>query len=1142
MTFFNRRAAELWDWEPELSETEPWLGGWRQVQALDESPIANGDTPLARAAREGVQVHQWEARVVRQNGTAMIISADVEPLRNAGGHLSGAVMVFQDITQRKEAETAVLARKARFKAGARAAGVGTWALDIARQKVHVDEYVAQMFSIAETAEGVPLEPLLEVLHPEDRPRVQLTLETSMQSGCDYHAEYRLRANGGDWRWFQARGTVESDASGKPLRLMGGFMDVTERKQQEERVAELSRQIEAHARIFNTALSHITDFTYIFDREGRFMYVNKPLLDLWGLTLDEAKGQNFFDLGYPDELATRLQQQINTVIESKTVIRDETPYTSPTGKDGYYEYIFSPVFDAEGNVEVVAGSTRVITERKLAEEALKESEARFRAMADNIVQFAWMAGTDGRPFWINRRWLEYAGIPLEEIRTEEQRRALHHPDHWDRFVEKYQSHIREGTEWEDTFPLRRKDGVFRWFLSRAVPIRDENGKVLQWFGTNTDITEERQVQEALRRSEKRHRESMEGLPVACYTLDVEGGITLFNEAAVRLWGRVPKLGEKWCGSHEMSLLNGRQLPLAECPAATALREQRSVRGVEAYVHRPDGSKRQVVPHPDPLFDHEGRCVGVINVIVDVTEQRQAELLLHATFNQASTLIGVLDLAGKLVDANDAALMASGLSREKEVGLYFWETSWWNLSDEVKETVRAAVKSAAEGKVSRFESAYFTTAGEERWTDLCITPMTDSGLIVAILAEGRDITELKQARLALESARDAAERASQAKDDFLAALSHELRTPLNPVLLLATEGAQNSELPQTARADFDMIAKNVALEARLIDDLLDLTRITRGKMALDLRPLDIHAVLQDALNTVQSEVEGKALVLSVKLAAGPRNVMADSVRMQQVFWNIIKNAVKFTARGGRVEIETRTDPASGVVVICITDNGIGMTEEELSRIFEAFSQGDHAGGGGSHVFGGLGLGLAISRMLVELHSGRISAASSGHGAGASFTIELPLIAAALPPVDAVAGAGAQTALSDVQSLAQTCRILLLEDHESTRITLTQLLKRRRYNVVAAGSVAEARAIVDAGGIDILVSDIGLPDGDGLELMADLRSRHAGLVGIAMTGYGTEQDISHSREAGFVTHLVKPVRLEALESALSKAVAACADQVKG
>jgi CheY-like chemotaxis protein len=177
-----------------------------------------------------------------------------------------------------------------------------------------------------------------------------------------------------------------------------------------------------------------------------------------------------------------------------------------------------------------------------------------------------------------------------------------------------------------------------------------------------------------------------------------------------------------------------------------------------------------------------------------------------------------------------------------------------------------------------------------------------------------------------------------------------------------------------------------------------------------------------------------------------------------------------------------------------------------------------------------------MLVDLHSGRISASSQGRGTGASITVELPLMPASAAPLDNQAGSGTRPVLRDMSGPAQTCRILLVEDHESTRITLTQLLKRRRYNVVAAGSVAEARALVDAGGVDVLVSDIGLPDGDGLELMADLRSRHAGLVGIAMTGYGTEQDIIRSRQAGFVAHLVKPVRLEALETALGKAIAVC------
>ncbi len=252
---------------------------------------------------------------------------------------------------------------------------------------------------------------------------------------------------------------------------------------------------------------------------------------------------------------------------------------------------------------------------------------------------------------------------------------------------------------------------------------------------------------------------------------------------------------------------------------------------------------------------------------------------------------------------------------------------------------------------------------------------------------DITERIKSEQALVNAKAAAESASRAKDDFLAALSHELRTPLNPVLLIASDAAEDRQLPPEIRASFDTIRKNIELEARLIDDLLDLTRIATGKMLLRMGDADVHRILQDSFASVQAELEEKRIQLSVQLVAKKYVVSGDAIRLQQVFWNILKNSVKFTPRGGEITVETSVSEEGNHLVVKIADTGIGMTPEELKRIFTAFSQGDHAASS-FHRFGGLGLGLAISQKIMELHSGHIRAESAGRAKGSVFTIELPL----------------------------------------------------------------------------------------------------------------------------------------------------------
>ncbi|HVW22455.1 MAG TPA: ATP-binding protein [Opitutaceae bacterium] len=399
--------------------------------------------------------------------------------------------------------------------------------------------------------------------------------------------------------------------------------------------------------------------------------------------------------------------------------------------------------------------------------------------------------------------------------------------------------------------------------------------------------------------------------------------------------------------------------------------------------------------------------------------------------------------------------------------------------------------------------------------------------------------REVEKALTKARDEAVAASRAKDDFLAALSHELRTPLNPVLLLASDAAANPALPPNLRSDFETIRKNVELEARLIDDLLDLTRIARGKVLLERRPVDVNAAVRDALVTVEAEIAAKPIELVLELDPGQPVMSGDATRLQQVFWNVIKNAVKFTPPGGRIRVATRLRPERRRLEVEIADTGIGMTDAEIARVFEAFAQGDHAGASGSHRFGGLGLGLAISRMVVELHAGRISAASDGRDRGATFLIDLPLDrsrAAPAPP----APAGTQPA-NDPPGAAIRCRILLVEDHAPTRATMEHVLRRRRYEVTSAGSLAEARAAAAAGPVDILISDIGLPDGNGYELMTELRDRH-GLVGIALTGFGMPTDVARSDQASFFQHLTKPVGIDLLEKAIAAALASAPRPPRG
>lgn len=379
---------------------------------------------------------------------------------------------------------------------------------------------------------------------------------------------------------------------------------------------------------------------------------------------------------------------------------------------------------------------------------------------------------------------------------------------------------------------------------------------------------------------------------------------------------------------------------------------------------------------------------------------------------------------------------------------------------------------------------------------------------------------------------ADNANRTKDIFLASLSHELRTPLNPALLLASEGALNPNLSDDVRQDFAAIEKNILLEAQLIDELLDFTKITRSKIALTREMVSLNEVLKDALANVQDEFNARNLSLSVKMFSGNPLVDGESTRLQQVFWNVLKNAAKFTANGGRISVVTSTDSARNMLIMEIIDSGIGIDPSEIEKIFEPFKQVDPGGHLGTHKFGGLGLGLAIAKSIVELHSGTIRAESKGIGFGTTFIIELPLAFPAGSSPQTIAGTQRVSVSGPTVGLL---RLLLVEDDADSRTALARLLAARNFSVSSVGTFSDARRLGLLHHIDLLISDIGLPDGNGLDLL-EICARKSPLIrGIAISGFGMESDINSSKAAKFAVHLVKPIGVEALEAALRTAMEA-------
>ncbi len=516
---------------------------------------------------------------------------------------------------------------------------------------------------------------------------------------------------------------------------------------------------------------------------------------------------------------------------------------------------------------------------------------------------------------------------------------------------------------------------------------------------------------------------------------------------------------------------------------------------------------------------------------ITERRKSQAslhkayaLLHSVTEGITDAVFVKDRRGRYLMINSAGATSVGRSQEAVLGKDDREFFAPETAQRIMEEDRQVMES---GQARTYEQEAAVLGVTRHYLATRVPYRDEEGHIMGVMGISRDVTAEKKSERELREAKETAEAANKAKDRFLAILSHELRTPLTPVLATVNYMENCPNLPTEFRNEITMIRRNVEMEARLIDDLLDLTRISRGKIELHREALDAHASLRRALEICQGDIESKQISISQSLWAEEHHIWADPARMQQVFWNLINNAVKFTPKGGQISLrtwnESFVDDQGETVTrlnVEIADTGVGIASEVLPRIFSAFEQGERTV---TREFGGLGLGLAISRALVRMHKATLTADSPGPGQGATFTFGCAAVESHL-------ALESPTPLPLHKKSDTQQRILLVEDHEDTLRMMQQLLTMFGYTVQTASCVKDACDYAEQAAFDLVISDIGLPDGTGLDVMKHFRTRQD-IKGIALSGFGMEEDLRRSREAGFARHLTKPINLQTLQQTIDE-----------
>jgi PAS domain S-box-containing protein len=825
--------------------------------------------------------------------------------------------------------------------------------------------------------------------------------------------------------------------------------------------------------------------------------------------------------------------------------------------------------------------------------VEESEKRYKMMAEAMPVIVWSTTSSGDVDYLNERWVEFTGIDREESYRRPFSEFVH-PDDFVSVMKRWAEAARRGAEFEAEIRLKSKEGPYSWFLVRAVAVRDDHGDIIQWIGTSTPLDEQKRARENFKYLAEASGilagsldyettlRSIAQLAVpriadwcTVHMVNAEGIIEQLAVAHVdpekvkwsyELQKKYPTDQNAATGvphvirmgksefypniPHEILVAGARDAEhlriIEEIGFTSAMTVPLVARdfivGAMTFVSAESG--RHYTEDDLALAEDLGRRAGLAidNAWLyrksqeEIEERKRveeavrlSEIRFRALVEQSPLSIQIYSAEGDCLQANTAWEELFNTKREQLEGYNI-------LQDPQLETrgIKPYVFRAFEGESVSIPPSYYDPAqigkvGRGRWVRAFMYPIKEAGNLreVALILE--DVTDRLEFEEALRKAKEAAESANQAKDKFLAILSHELRTPLTPVLTTVQILESDESFPTEYKPWLDVIHRNVELEARLIDDLLDLTRISKGKLKLNREKIDIHRLIEHVIDIYRNEMDQKGLHLRMELVAERSVVSGDPARLQQVLWNLVKNAVKFTPQDGSITVRSRNE--GELIHVEVEDTGIGIDASVLPRIFDAFEQGEQTV---TRHFGGLGLGLAISKNLVDLHGGSIKAESAGRNKGAKFSIDLSTSDVCEEPTR-----HRHPANFDQTRSAQPRTILLVDDHVDTSQALKLLLERKGYKVTTAHSIEDALRSVRPDQtvektFDILISDIGLPDGSGHDLMLLLRELYPSIKAVALSGFGTDEDVRKSREAGFAEHLTKPFSFQKLDEVVRRLLA--------
>jgi PAS domain S-box-containing protein len=1121
-----------------------------QGQGMEPS-VHPGDFPSLmqqwELAIQENEAFEAEFRYRCKDGTYRWCVSRAVPIFDSYGTIIKWIGVTTDIHERKQAEAdreqllqALETERSRFEAVIRQMPAGVLIADATSNQLilvnaQVEHIIGQSYELYHELEEYDRQVQFVGYHadgrcyqPEDWPlfRSLQTGETILGEEIELH-----RADG-------SRVTISTnsapivDSQGNITAAVVIFQDITDRKQAAMALARSEYQL----RLLTDTLPALISYV---DREQRYQFVNRVYTDWFGLSPAEIVGKTVAEIVGSDAYQT-IQSDIETALSGQKLISEKQVYLQNLGLR-YLQRYFIPDINDQGQVQGFYGLVIDVTDLKQAEAALRDSEERFRQMAENIEDVFWVSDKQNyQILYVSPAYERIWGRSCESLYANPYSwiEAIH-PDDQERVkAAAFENMGRES--FDEEFRIIRPDGSLRWVRDRGFLIREENGQIHRMAGIAEDITERKQAQQTLQRQKEELQLIADAAPALIAYVDSQSCYRFVNRAFTE-WFGVP--ASEILG-HTVEAFMGRETypymrqdleaALAGYPVTSEL-WMPFAQGSSRYV------RRQYIPDI-----RDGVVHGFYAMITDITTLKQteealrlSETLAKARAQELETLMEMVPAAIWIakdphchqVSANHMAYQlmratpdslatatpADGVNPLKYKQLY--------KGQEIPLDELPMQLASRTGKEVEAEIEFVFEDGTMTYLYGKAVPLQDEqGQVRGSIGAFVDISERKQAEAEREAllerekaARNQAEQANRLKDEFLAVLSHELRSPLNPILGWATLLSRRKVDEATLTKALASIERNVRLQVQLVDDLLDVSRILRGKLNLQKKPIHLVSIILAALETVRLAAEAKSIQIQTNFAPIAGQVLGDAGRLQQVVWNLLSNAIKFTPVGGQVEVRLRQ--FNSQVEIQVQDTGKGISPNFLPFVFEYFRQED---GTTTRRFGGLGLGLAIVRYLTEMHGGIVEASSPGLGQGSTFTVKLPL----LSPIatDSEPDHSLQSSEMAAQTLLQDVQILFVEDDTDTREFMRFTLEQAGADVTATASASEALAVLKHASFNLLISDIGMPEMDGYMLMQQIRSQipFAGstIKAIALTAYAGEVNRKQALNAGFDEHLAKPV----------------------